>query len=368
MATPALPSPTSCTRVQPKANSGNYINQGSLVHDDNWLSIFSINDRVISANNISLEGVDYATAVQVLRDSGQSVNLVVKRRVVLPPTIPASAAILASTSGGGIETKSMSVSLNRSRKKEDFGVILGCKIFIKDIVSRTVADKSGNLKPGDYVTRINGTDLDGLTLKEARKLVETSKDRLDLLIKRSSGEISTSVKPSPVGVDANKNAYQQPQIVPNGEPTPPRPPLPSDPGKPNLSSLNTCTPLLSMSCTQTQTAQNGDSVHSTPSTITAQSLQHTQNSLNDGEGPQHLTPNRSSRIVVEDEVDAKTYDTIADKAKHDALDESDYKEGCLVFACYIVCELKNNFKCIIFFFQFMGVLRNRPICQTIYPD
>ena len=50
------------------------------------MQLFRINDRVISANNISLEGVDYATAVQVLRDSGQSVNLVVKRRLVLPPS------------------------------------------------------------------------------------------------------------------------------------------------------------------------------------------------------------------------------------------------------------------------------------------
>ena len=54
----------------------------------NTFYIHRINDRVISANNVSLEGVDYATAVQVLRDSGQTVNLVVKRRVVLPPTIP----------------------------------------------------------------------------------------------------------------------------------------------------------------------------------------------------------------------------------------------------------------------------------------
>ena len=56
-----------------------------------------INDRVISANNISLEGVDYAGAVQVLRDSGQTVNLVVKRRVVLPNAN-------ASSSGLGEQT------------------------------------------------------------------------------------------------------------------------------------------------------------------------------------------------------------------------------------------------------------------------
>ena len=53
---------------------------------------------MISANNISLEGVDYAGAVQVLRDSGQTVNLVVKRRVVLPN------ANAAATSGFGEQT------------------------------------------------------------------------------------------------------------------------------------------------------------------------------------------------------------------------------------------------------------------------
>ncbi len=39
--------------------------------ENNFIIFFRINDRVISANGVSLEGVDYATAVQVLRDSGQ---------------------------------------------------------------------------------------------------------------------------------------------------------------------------------------------------------------------------------------------------------------------------------------------------------
>ena len=45
-----------------------------------------VNDRLVSANGVSLENVDYATAVQVLRDSGQQVSLLVKRRVLLPPS------------------------------------------------------------------------------------------------------------------------------------------------------------------------------------------------------------------------------------------------------------------------------------------
>ena len=37
---------------------------------------FSINDRVLSVNSISLENVDHATAISVLKDSGNTVNLV----------------------------------------------------------------------------------------------------------------------------------------------------------------------------------------------------------------------------------------------------------------------------------------------------
>jgi len=109
-----------------------------------------INDRVISANSVSLEGVDYATAVQVLRDSGQTVNLVVKRRVVLPsPTEP----------------QNIRVSLNKNKKKEDYGIILGCKIYVKEITGRSVAEKDDNLQEGDMVCKINNTPLDGLSFK-----------------------------------------------------------------------------------------------------------------------------------------------------------------------------------------------------------
>ena len=44
-----------------------------------------VNDRVISANGVSLENVEYTAAVQVLRDCGQQVSLLIKRRVLLPP-------------------------------------------------------------------------------------------------------------------------------------------------------------------------------------------------------------------------------------------------------------------------------------------
>ena len=109
-----------------------------------------------------MEGVDYATAVQVLRDSGQTVSLVVKRRVVLPPATNNAMAAAIN------ESKSVRVTLSRNKKKEDFGVVLACKIYIKEITGRTVADKDGSLQEGDLISKINGNNIDGLTLKEAR--------------------------------------------------------------------------------------------------------------------------------------------------------------------------------------------------------
>ncbi len=169
---------------------------------------------MISANNVSLEGVDYGTAVQVLRDSGQTVNLVVKRRVILPPTIPASSLVLPD------QPKYLNVALQRSKKKEDFGIVLGCKIFIKEIIGKTVADKDGLLKEGDEVTKINGTFIDTLNLKEARKVLESAKERLDLTVKRHSAS-HQDLKSSSLRM--NGFAEEKNNLMKN----PPRPPLPS---------------------------------------------------------------------------------------------------------------------------------------------
>ena len=147
-------------------------------------SIFRINDRVITANNNSLEGVDYATAVQVLRDSGQSVNLVVKRRLVLPPTV-----VTNNNNTNGVANNANSVSSNpynhhqnqntntnlttttqfnpnmkvtlmkSNKKKDDFGLVLGCKIYIKQIMNASLADKEDNLSEGDILNSINGISL-----------------------------------------------------------------------------------------------------------------------------------------------------------------------------------------------------------------
>lgn len=151
------------------------------------LTLCRINDRVISANNISLEGVDYATAVQVLRDSGQSVNLVVKRRLVLPPNNNNNNQQQPSSIQQDITTESVKVTLSKNnRKKDEFGIVLGCKIYIKEILHQSLADRDDNLNQGDFVNSINGLALDGMSLKEAKKLLDTIKDKLELVVYKSA--------------------------------------------------------------------------------------------------------------------------------------------------------------------------------------
>ena len=117
-----------------------------------------------------------------------------------------------------VYAKSLNVTLHRSKRKDDFGIVLGCKIYIKEIISRTIADKDGILKEGDELTKINGSTLESFSLKEARKLLEATKDKLDVTVKRSGVDLKSAAMRN--GKLNNLNKGFDPY---NG---PPRPPLP----------------------------------------------------------------------------------------------------------------------------------------------
>lgn len=118
------------------------------VHNTFRLCFFRrVNDRIISVNGVSLENVEYATAVQVLRDSGNTVTLVVKRRVSNLSMIASpnhshqhSHSLVSSTGlgGAGPTQQTIKLVLNKSSKKDDFGLVLGCRLFVK--VSSTSFD------------------------------------------------------------------------------------------------------------------------------------------------------------------------------------------------------------------------------------
>ncbi|XP_066585320.1 tight junction protein ZO-3 [Prorops nasuta] len=130
-----------------------------------------VNDRIISANGVSLEGADYGAAVRVLRDSGSTVLLVVKRRAS------------SSSPGSGLQSNSIAqchrLTLTRNSKKDDFGIVLACRLYVKEVTRENIG-----VKTGDVLTRIGGVAADNMSLKEAKKLIEQCKDRLSIVISR----------------------------------------------------------------------------------------------------------------------------------------------------------------------------------------
>ncbi|XP_066261904.1 tight junction protein ZO-1 isoform X1 [Euwallacea similis] len=152
--------------------------------------LLQVNDRIISVNGISLQNVDYATAVQVLRDSGDTVSLVIKRR-----TLQLSHGHSASYSGppplaalGVNPPLPTKVTLTKNSKKEDFGIVLGCKLFIKEISSKAreqLLNTNQSLDLGSFVTKINNTSCNDLmSLKEAKKIIDSCKDKLHITVAR----------------------------------------------------------------------------------------------------------------------------------------------------------------------------------------
>ncbi|KAL8584046.1 hypothetical protein ACOMHN_022386 [Nucella lapillus] len=130
-----------------------------------------LNDRIISVNGISLENVSHSMAIQVLRNSGDSVHLVVRRRVVMPAALEK-------------ESPPLRVTLIKKNKKDDFGLVLGCRFFIQEVLPESLAAHDGGLKVGDTILKVNNTPLEGLSMGEVRKLIDRSKDRLQLIVSK----------------------------------------------------------------------------------------------------------------------------------------------------------------------------------------
>ncbi|KRX17556.1 Tight junction protein ZO-1 [Trichinella nelsoni] len=131
--------------------------------------LLQINDRIVYVNGVNLENADHSTAIQIMKDS-ENLNVIVKRRIPFP--------VLE------YDQRTLKFTLTKSRRKDDFGIVLGCKFFIKDIANRRLAEKDPGLKEGDVVLKINGENCDQMTLSEARRLLDRSKDRLSLVIQR----------------------------------------------------------------------------------------------------------------------------------------------------------------------------------------
>uniref|UniRef100_A0AC35TZI5 Tight junction protein ZO-1 n=1 Tax=Rhabditophanes sp. KR3021 TaxID=114890 RepID=A0AC35TZI5_9BILA len=131
--------------------------------------LLQVNDRITSVNKISFIDIDYLSAVNIIKISNQ-LKMIVKRRVPLPLI--------------ELEQRTLKFTLSKSRKKDDFGIVLGCKFYIKQITNPKLAEKDPGLKEGDSVLRINGQSLEDISLEEATRWLQKSKEKLSLVVQR----------------------------------------------------------------------------------------------------------------------------------------------------------------------------------------
>uniref|UniRef100_A0A670ZYK5 Tight junction protein 2 n=1 Tax=Pseudonaja textilis TaxID=8673 RepID=A0A670ZYK5_PSETE len=78
----------------------------------------------------------------------------------------------------------VSILLTKSKSNEEYGLRLGSQIFIKEMTGTGLATKDGNLHEGDIILKINGTVTENLSLSDARKLIEKSRGKLQLVVMR----------------------------------------------------------------------------------------------------------------------------------------------------------------------------------------
>uniref|UniRef100_A0A0F7Z507 Tight junction protein ZO-2 n=1 Tax=Crotalus adamanteus TaxID=8729 RepID=A0A0F7Z507_CROAD len=78
----------------------------------------------------------------------------------------------------------VSILLTKSKANEEYGLRLGSQIFIKEMTGTGLATKDGNLHEGDIILKINGTVTENMSLSDARKLIEKSRGKLQLVVLR----------------------------------------------------------------------------------------------------------------------------------------------------------------------------------------
>ncbi|XP_065163753.1 tight junction protein ZO-1 isoform X5 [Atheta coriaria] len=189
--------------------------------------MLQVNDRIISVNGISLQNVDYATAVQVLRDSGDTVVLVIKRRNSHHQHQHSLSASYTSAPLAALGLSPPKVTLTKNSKKEDFGIVLGCKLFVKEISTKAreqLMNTNQLLNEGDFITKINNTSCNDLmSLKEAKKIIDSTKDKLHLSIARDfvppsnlSSNISHQAQSSVSTTGAVNNFYKGDDFLTSG--------------------------------------------------------------------------------------------------------------------------------------------------------
>ncbi|UJR16411.1 hypothetical protein I4U23_003313 [Adineta vaga] len=124
-----------------------------------------VNDRIVNVNGHPVVRYMEYTAMKLIRESTDFVHLIVERR-----------KHSTNVSENGSPMKCV---WNKTRKDDKIAIVLDCRYFIKKI-SHKFNEKLDHIQEGDEVIKINEIPIDRLTLQEAQKLIDKTKDQLIL--------------------------------------------------------------------------------------------------------------------------------------------------------------------------------------------
>lgn len=108
---------------------------------------------------------------------------------------------------------------------------MGSRLYLKELTNRALIERDGIsgssvFQEGDIVLKINSTPTEGLSLKDAKKLMENCKDKLQLTVRRAT-DIVTSTGNSSTTQAAGSHHHQQQSSLIGAVGGPPPPPLPA---------------------------------------------------------------------------------------------------------------------------------------------
>ena len=180
-----------------------------------------IDDKLVSINGVNVENVEHAFVLRLLKEAKDFIHLEVKRRTnnafsremvqssetakrrnlamhqtaasvisnysSLTQEANSPMQLMLTNSSSVSSLKPIKVTLSKKEKRESFGLVIGCKFYIKDILPNSLAAQEANLQKGDVLLRLNDITSDQMSLTDLNKIIGKSKEsRLNLLVKRDS--------------------------------------------------------------------------------------------------------------------------------------------------------------------------------------
>ncbi|GAV05255.1 hypothetical protein RvY_15416-2 [Ramazzottius varieornatus] len=182
----------------------------------------AVGDKVLAVNGISVLEVEHYTAVELLKNAGVIIVLLVERR---PREILREIAVPAILAEPSMKKQVVEVTLPKGSSGLGFSIAGGRgtapfkeddeSIFISRIAPDGTAERSGNLFAGDRILAINGTSVEGARHSDAVRLLTGPEREVVVEVER---EFALPVKRITNGTSTlplNRNSYfVEPSRVP----------------------------------------------------------------------------------------------------------------------------------------------------------